>query len=250
VNGLAILIQKESVEEFLVTRGAAFLLIGSIVLSAFSILLVSNTELSLLDDAEAVYFMGAIVLTLASLITIIRGSDGFAGERDRGTLETVMLAPVSGARLAVAKLAGILIAWIVLLVLAAPYLWVTGQTAGNFLVALIYLAITGTLLVLAFGGLSLGLSAKVKSFKAVLSIGLTIFLFLGSPVVIGPSLRQSAVGRMLDVINPFADALNILDSVVIDNQGMGFQLIRLIVMLSYALAALWFLFAASKRIEL
>ena len=245
------LICKESLEDFLAARGGFFFLIASIVLSAFSVLLVSDTEnSSLLDNAEAVYFMTAIILTLACLIAIIRGSDGFAGERERETLEILMLTRATGKELAVTKLVGIIFAWLILFVLSLPYLWSVGQVAGNFWPAVKYLSITGTSLVITFGGLALALSAKVKSFRAVLSMSLTIFLFSGSPVLLGPSLRQSAVGQVLDWINPFADALNTLDAVVIDTQGLAQQIPRLALMLGYSLAVLWFLYAATKRVEL
>jgi ABC-2 type transport system permease protein len=90
----------------------------------------------------------------------------------------------------------------------------------------------------------------MKSFKGVLSLGLTIFLLLGSPVILGPSLRQSAAGRMLDLINPLAAALNTLDSVIIDSQGWAWQMPCLMILGGYAVAVLWCLYAATRRIEL
>ncbi len=250
MNTIIPLIEKETLEDFLGARGAFSLVVASVVLSAFSLLLVSNTELSLLDNAQAVYLMAGLILALASVIAIIRGSDGFAGERDRETLETLMLTPMTGQRLAVGKLIGILFSWLILLGLSVPYLWAVGRTGQNLWPAIEYLTLTGTLLVLTFGGLALTLSAKVKTFRGVLSIGLTLFLFSGSPILLAPSLRQSTIGQMMDLVNPFADALNTLDSVVIDSQGISFQLFRLIIMICYSLSVLWLLYAATKRVEL
>ncbi len=84
------LIKKECIEEISSSRGAALYLAGCGVLSVFSLLLVSNTELSLLDNAQAVYMMSAIIIALVLLIAVIRGSDGFAGERERETLEKLI----------------------------------------------------------------------------------------------------------------------------------------------------------------
>ena len=250
MNPLIPLIEKETLEDFRTTRGVLSLIVASVVLSAFSILLVSNTELSLLDNAEAVYIMVSIILALASVAAIIQGSDGFSGERDRATLETLMLTPLTGHGLALGKLISMLFSWLILFVISSPYLWAVGSTGQNLWPAIEYLCITGTLLVLIFGGFALTLSAKVKSFKVVLSIGLTVFLFVGSPVLLGPALRQNAVGRMIDLINPLADALNTLDSVVIDSQEISFQVIRLTIMICYALGVLWFLYTATKRVDL
>jgi len=249
MNALLTLIKREFQEDFQASRGAVFLLIATVVLSSFAVLLVSNTELSLLDNAQAVYMMAGIIIALAALVAVIRGSDGFAGERDRETLEPLLLAPITGRRLAEAKLCGLLCSWLVLFILALPYLWAVGSTGQNLLPAVQYLFLTGTLMVLLFGGAALALSAKMRSFKGVLSLGLALLLFLGSPIVLGPSLRQSYVGRMLDLANPLAGALNTLDSVIIDSQGVALQLVRLTIMIAYSLAVLWFLKAVTRRIE-
>jgi len=243
------LVKREFQEDFKASRGMAFFLIAALVLSAFAVLLVSNTELSLLDNTQAVYMMAGIVLALAALVAVIRGSDGFAGERDRQTLEPLLLTPINGPGLAAAKLGGIVFSWLTLFTLAIPYLWAVGSTGQNFFAAILYLFLAGTLIVLSFGGVALALSARLRTFKGVLSLGLTLLLLLGSPVLLGPSLRQSAVGRVLDLANPFAAALNTLDSVIIDSQGLSWQLLRLAVMVGYALAVLWWLYTATRRLE-
>lgn len=249
MNLLRPLIGKEIQEDFRSARGTFFLVVAALVLSVFAVLLVSNTELSLLDNAQAVYLMAGIVIALAALVAVLRGSDGFAGERERETLEPLLLTPATGHRLAWAKLLGILFSWLILFILAIPYLWAVGSTGQNLLPALWYLFITGTLIVLILGGTALSFSARMKSFKGVLSLGFTLLLLLGSPIVLGPSLRQSAVGRILDLANPLAGALNTLDSVIIDSQGVALQLVRLTIMIAYSLAVLWFLKAATRRIE-
>ena len=244
------LIKKECVEEIFSSRGAALYLVGCGVLSVFSLLLVSNTELSLLDNAQAVYMMSAIIITLALLIAVIRGSDGFAGERERETLETLLITPVSPAEVAVGKLMALIFSWLVVFILSIPYLWAVGSTGQNLISTLEYLFISGTLLVVIFGGFTLALSVRMKTFKGALSIGLTAFLLSGSPILLGPSLRQSAIGRFIDLINPFADALNMLDSVVVDSLGVVFQIIPLAILVSYAIAAMWVLSMTTRRVNL
>jgi ABC-type transport system involved in multi-copper enzyme maturation permease subunit len=244
------LVKKELTEDLVATRGAIFLVIAAAVLSAFSVLLIGNRELSLLDNAQAVYMMSGIIIALASLVAVIRGSDGFAGERERDTLEPLMLTPVTGANLAQAKMIGILSSWIILFGISIPYLWAVGSTGQNLWSAIQYLFMTGTLMILIFGGGALALSSKTKSFKSALSIGLTILLLAGTPVVFGPSLRQSAPGRVMDLVNPFANALNTLDSVIIDSQGLGFQALHLVVMVGYSLMIVVILRSVGRRIQL
>jgi ABC-type transport system involved in multi-copper enzyme maturation permease subunit len=249
MTGLRPLILKELQEDLRSGRGTFLLIAAVFVLSVFSALLVSNTELSLLDNAEAVYMMTGIVISLAALMAVIRGSDGFAGERERETLESLLLAPVTGRQAALAKLVGIIFTWLMLYLLSIPYLWAVGSTGQNLLPTFVYLLITGTFIVLILGGMTLVLSIKMQTFRGVLSVSVTILLLLGSPFMLGASLRQSSVGRVLDFINPMAGALNTLDSVIIDSQGLVFQLSRLAVMTGYFLLIVWSLHKVARRIE-
>jgi ABC-2 type transport system permease protein len=244
------LVEKECIEEIISPRGAALYLVGCGVLSVFSLLLVSNTELSLLDNAQAVYMMSSIIIAIALLIAVIRGSDGFAGERERETLETLLITPVSPAEVAIAKLMGLIFSWLVLFIISIPYLWAVGSTGQNLKSALQYLFMSGTLLVVIFGGFTLAISARMRTFKGTMSIGLTAFLLSGSPILLGPSLRQSTVGRFIDLLNPFANALNMLDSVIVDSLGVLFQITPLVILISYTVAAMWILSMTTRRVEL
>ncbi len=242
---------KECREDVFAVRGMGLYLTASLVLSAFGLLLVGNTELSLLDNAQAVYMMAGIILALAALIAVVRGSDGFAGERDRETLEALLISPASGEDLALGKLTALMVSWLLLYLLAVPYLWAVGSAGQNLSAALLYLFLAGTILMTIFGALVLSLSARVKSFKSAMSAGLILFLFAAAPVALGPSLRQSFIGRVLDWLNPFAVAMNMLDAVIIDSQtGPGRQLLPLMILAGYVAVAVWILWLSSRRIEL
>lgn len=247
---LAALIRKECAEDILTPWSALFFLFASVLMTVFAILLIGNTELSLLDNAHAVYWLTVIVTTFGCLVAVIQGSDGFAGERDRGTLEALLLAPTGGRHLALAKWISILFSWLILLALSVPYVWAVASTGQNMGPAISMLAVTGTLLVGGFGALALLLSIRIKTTKSVLLVALTVFLAMASPAVLGASLRQSAVARIVDTIDPFMDALNTMDSVVIDSEGLSHQALRLGVMMLFDLLVLWRLGAASRSVDL
>ena len=94
---------KESTQMLRSQWGLMWLLTLSGLLSAFSLLLVSNTELSLLDNAQVVYMMVGTVLTTGTLLAAILGSDAYAGEKDRGTLVTLLCAPIDDNALLTGK---------------------------------------------------------------------------------------------------------------------------------------------------
>ena len=224
---------KESAQMLSSQRCLLWLLAFSSLLSAFSLLLASNTELSLLDNAQVVYMMAGTVLAAGALLAAILGSDAYAGEKERGTLVPLLCAPVAPNTLLAGKAIGLLTAWIAMFAVATPYLWAVGANGQNLGAAVFYLALFGTPVVLGFGYLAMALSARTGSVPASLLTTVTLLMLAASPLLIGPGLRGSAIGRALDAINPFAGALNTFDSVIIDSEPFAAQTGRLLLVIAW-----------------
>ncbi len=215
----ALLARMEAAELLLSPRGLGWLLATAGALCGFGLLLVGSTELSLLDNAQVVYDMLGIVTALGAVLAVAAGTDAIAGERERGSLLPVLLTPLSRTGLLLGKMGGQAAAWCVMLAVAVPYLWAVGSTGQNLLAGGITLLLLGTPVVLGFGFLALGLGARLGSARSTLMVCLMMLLLSASPLLLGPSLRQSAVGVAFDAANPFSAALNAYDAVVIDGQG-------------------------------
>ncbi|HXN83100.1 MAG TPA: ABC transporter permease subunit, partial [Myxococcales bacterium] len=193
MNPVLLIARKEAGEIVASRRGRAWLLMLSAALSAFGLLLVSNTELSLLDDAEVVYDMVGIVTALGALLAAIVGSDAIAGERERGSLVPLLLTPISRNGILLGKMGGQAAAWAVMLALSLPYLWAVGSTGQNVVAGAAVLALLGTPVVLGFGFLAMGLGARMRSARASQMTVLIALILSASPFLLGPSLRQSAI---------------------------------------------------------
>jgi ABC-type transport system involved in multi-copper enzyme maturation permease subunit len=244
----ALITRKEAGDLLLSLRGLAWLMAVAIVLSAFGLLLVSNTELSLLDNAQVVYDMVAIVTALASLLALVIGIDTVAGERDRGSLVPLLLTPVSRDTILTGKLGGIAIAWAVMYALALPYLWAVGSTGQNLALGMLTLGLLGTPVVLGFGFFGMALGAGLSSARPALLTGLIALVLSASPVLLGPSLRQAAIGRAFDAVNPFSAAVNAYDAVIIDSQAIIGQASHLMVALAWLTLTLWLSRASFRRV--
>jgi hypothetical protein len=146
---------------------------------------------------------------------------------------TLLCAPVARFALLKGKALGLLLAWGIMFVVAMPYLWAVGSQGQNLESAMFYLAVFGTPVVLGFGFLAMALSARTGSVLASLLSTVTLLMLAASPLLIGPGLRGTAVGRALDAINPFAGALNTYDSVIIDSEAFSHQSAR------FLLVAVW-----------
>jgi len=224
---------KESTQMLRSRRGLLWLLVFSGLLSAFSLLLVSNTELSLLDNAQVVYMMSGTVVAAGALLAAMLGSDSYAGEKERGTLVPLLCAPISAKVLLTGKAFGILIAWGIMFAMATPYLWAVGASGQNLGSAVLYLALFGTPVVLGFGYLAMAMSARTGSVLASLLSTVTLLMLTAIPLVIGPGLRGTTIGRVMDAVNPFAGAINTFDSVIIDSQPFAAQVGRLLLVVAW-----------------
>jgi ABC-type transport system involved in multi-copper enzyme maturation permease subunit len=219
----SLIARKELDELILSTRGLMWLLASAVGMSTFALLLVSNTELSLLDNAQVVYDMLGIVTALACLLALISGVDTLGGERERQTLVPLLLAPVARNDILTGKLTAILGAWAVMFLLSIPYVWAVGSTGQNLGSGYAVLLIFGTPVVLSFGYFGLWLGTRVRQTVAAYMTGLITIVVAASPLVLGPALRQSAIGRAFDTVNPFSAAVNAYDAVVIDSMPVFSQ---------------------------
>ncbi|ACI21800.1 ABC transporter permease [Thermodesulfovibrio yellowstonii] len=246
----AYIMQKEIRESILTPKGFLWYILTSIILSILSYLFLTNNELSLLDQGQMLYMIMNFITALGILMGLVLGSDAFAGEIERGTMEALLLSPVNNREIAGGKLGSILINWGVIFAISLPYLLVVGKGAQNLLIGIVYLAIIGTLLVIIFSAFSISLSARIKSMKNSLIISFFIFLLAGAPIFLSAVLRKTWFGIILDLINPFADAINTFDSVVIDSQGFSYQIVRVAIICGYTVLSLWFLKRSISKLEM
>lgn len=242
--------KKESGELLGSGRGLAWMLALSVILSVLALLLVSNAELSLLDNAQVVYMVMGTITALGGLFAIVLGSDAIAGEKERGTLIPLLLSPITTTHIILGKMSGQVMAWALMYALSLPYLWAVGSSGQNLAQAIAYLALFGTPVVLGFGFYAIGLSARFGNVRTALLTALITLILLASPLLLGPSLRQSAIGKLFDAVNPFSAALNTFDSVVIDSQPLSMQLGRLTVTLVWLALALGFAKRSAQTMEI
>jgi ABC-type transport system involved in multi-copper enzyme maturation permease subunit len=244
------IILKELKSELLTPRGYLWYILSSIILSILSYLFLTNIELSLLDQSTMVFFLMEAVLSLGILHSIIYGSDSYAGEIERGTMEVLLLTPVRKTSIAFGKFTVSVMNWFILFLISIPYLVVVGKGGQNVSAAITYLFILGTLIIMTITGFNMILSIKLKSVKNAVLVGMLVFFLLGTAIILPPSLKHSSLVRYLDLINPVAAAVNSFDSVVIDSEGFEMQVIRIIIILIYLAVVMLLLKRISQNDEL
>src|SRR5260370_23437973 len=143
VSPTVLIARKEAGALLLSQRGLAWLLALAVALSGFALLLVSNTELSLLDNAQVVYDMLGIVCALGALLALIVGVDTIGGERERGSLVPLLLVPASRDAILLGQLGVVALALAIMYRLAMPYLWAVGSACQNRGHVAVFLALLG-----------------------------------------------------------------------------------------------------------
>jgi len=233
MNSISLIARKERSALLQNERGLTWLLAYAGILSAFALLLISNRELSLLDNAQVVYMMAGTVTAAGALIAVVMGADAYAGERERGTLIPLLVAPLSGGELLMGKIIGLATAWGIMYLMALPYLWSVGAGGQNLGAAMLYLGLYGTPVVLGFGYLAMAISARTGNVMSSLLGSLILLLLTASPLLLGPGLRNSAIGKAFDLVNPLSGALNTFDAVIIDSDPFITQLGRLALVVAW-----------------
>jgi ABC-type transport system involved in multi-copper enzyme maturation permease subunit len=242
--------EKEVKESIYGVKGSMWAVLCALVLSLMSYLLLTDKELSLLDQTEMLYIVTSLCVGLGLLVAGILGGDAIAGERERATLESVLLAPVGRNSLVAGKVWAVLAAWLLIFAISVPYILVVGAGSTVSASALIYTFVLGTLCVAGFAALIVGLSALASSGRSVTLGSLVVFVAMSAPTLLGTALQKSWFGAIYNALSPFAQVRLSLDSVIVDKEGLLVQLPHVGALVVFAALGSAFAAFAAGRVSL
>jgi len=205
-------------------RGSAWIIAASLIFSLVAYLLLTDKELSLLDQGEMLFTLGEVIIALGIAMSAVSASSAISSEIESGTLESLLLTPVTHRQIAIQKMFSIVTIWAILYLVSIPYLIVVASGTNLALSAVLYVGLYGTLLVTAISMISIVISWRLKSSKNSIMTTLMIVLILLAPsLFFGTSLKKTDFGLALENINPVSHAMNSLDSVLVDNEQTFLQ---------------------------
>ncbi|MFL6105199.1 MAG: hypothetical protein ACJ74K_18180, partial [Actinomycetes bacterium] len=85
--------ERELRDLWLAGRGLPLLLAYSVLLSVTSYLVAANQALNFLEQREAVSLTLQVAVAVGALLVLLGAADSVSGERERGTLESLLLSP-------------------------------------------------------------------------------------------------------------------------------------------------------------
>jgi ABC-2 type transport system permease protein len=199
-------------------RGPLLLFGFSVLLSAVTYLSASNLAINFLEQREAVNLTLQVAVAVGVLVALVVSTDSISGERERGTLEGLLLTPASRRAVLAGKSVAALSLWFAAFLVSVPYLWVLGRGVSLVGPALGLGLLVGTLLAAGLVAIGLLISVVANSNKVSLASSLFLLLALFAPTQL-PKLPQGWVGEVMLRVNPVGSGLHYLTSVLVTGHG-------------------------------
>ena len=101
--GWLVIAGQELRDIWLSARGPTILIGTSLLLSLLTYLAASNEELNIIDQRDTVNLVAQITMALAVGVSLLFTADCLSGERERETLEGLLVTPVPRRQIALGK---------------------------------------------------------------------------------------------------------------------------------------------------
>jgi ABC-2 type transport system permease protein len=183
-------------------KGLLLVLGFSLLLSGIAYLAATTTDLNFLERRESVSLAVQVAIAVGSLLALLAAADAVSGERERGTLESLLVTPVPRLELTAGKLLAALSLWVAAFAITIPYVWFLGRGVGVTGDALAAGLLVGTLVAIFLASLGLIISVFARSNRVSLSLSLFLLLALFVPTQLPAGAEKGWAGELLLRVNP------------------------------------------------
>jgi ABC-2 type transport system permease protein len=243
--------EQECRDLWLSGRGLILLFLFSILLSAVTYLTSTNQALNFLEQRESVNLVLQFAVAVGVLATLVVSADGISGERERGTLETLLVTPVSRRSIIAGKLIAALSLWLGTFLVSIPYVWVLARGVGILGRALALGFCVGTLVAIGLGSIGLLISAACNSNRTSIVASIFLLLLLFAPTQLPSGLPQGWFFDVLLRVNPVASGLAYISSILVEGHSWTQDLSLLITpLLTVIIAGGALIFAGPRLVRL
>jgi ABC-2 type transport system permease protein len=200
-------------------RGLVLSFAFSLLLSVISYLVATNRALNFLEQRESVNLTLQVAIAVGALLALLTAADAVSGERERGTLESLLVTPVSRLEIALGKLLAALSLWVVAFVITVPYVWFLARGVGLVGNAVAVGLVVGTLLAIFLASFGFLISVFAASNRVSLSLSLLVLLALFVPTQLPSSAQQGWAGDLLLRLNPMTAGEHYVGKIVTNGHG-------------------------------
>jgi ABC-2 type transport system permease protein len=214
--GWVVVARQELRDLWLAGRGLPLLLAFTVLLSVITYLTAQNKALNFLEQHEAISLTVQVAVAVGALLALLVAADAFSGERERGTLEGLLLTPARRADLAAGKLLAAVSLWVAAFVVSVPYVWVLGHGVGAVGKPVAVAAVVGTLLAAGLTAFGVIVSTFARSNRLSLSVCLLVLIALFAPTQFPTGAQQGWAGELLQRVNPITAGEHYIGKLIVD----------------------------------
>jgi len=213
--GWLVVAGQECRDLWLSGRGPLLLFVFSALLSTMTYVTSINKVLNFLEQREAVNLVLQVAVAVGALLSMVVAADGISGERERGTLESLLLTPVSGRAIVAGKAAAAVSLWLAAYLVSVPYLLVLSRGVGIAGPAAMAGVVVGTVVAGALTAIALLISSLSNSNKVSLAASIFLLLVLFAPAQLPSGRPQGWFFGVLRQLDPISSGLAYLSAVLV-----------------------------------
>lgn len=214
-----VIAKQELIDLWFSSKGLSVLFGFTLLLSALSYLASADAGINLLDARESVGVVVQVSIALGTLAALVVSADAISGERERGTLESLLVTPVARRNIVVGKLVAATSMWIAALVVALPFVAVMADGPGVASEAVLVLLVGGGLVAAALTALGLAVSSVALSNRTSLAASIAILLMLAAPSQLPSIASNGTIGAIFVKANPVSSGLKLANNVLVRQQS-------------------------------
>ena len=216
-----LVLKQEMVELWVGGRVLNLLVLFGVLMSITTYLLATNNEIGLIPPDQTVVVGLTAAITFGLFIGLVIAAESITGERERGTLEPLLLTPASHRHVVLGKFLAALSVWPAAFVLAVPYVATLSRGEAVLWPALFWGGLVGTVLSITFVGLGMVVSIWSESTRVSLFVCLLVYAVSLVPSQLPSQLQESAAGTWIAVLDPVAAAGRLLTRTVQQGSPIG-----------------------------
>ena len=201
-------------------RALNLTLIFTVLLGLYAYGMARDNILSLIPPQEMVYEMIKAAMAASVFVGVIIGADSLSGERERATLESLLLTPTSRRQIVVGKFLAAVSPWPVALAIVVPYLKLLSQGNEVFGHAVLWGAVLGSLLAPAFTALGMFVSFWCNTNKTSMFVSLGLYLLFLLPTQLPGRAQTGAMGLFFQWVNPMQAPNFFLARILVNNRTL------------------------------
>ena len=251
ISGWRLVASKELSDLWRGGRAMTFLILFSLLLGITSFLLATNNELKLMPPREMIFMILQISISVSLFISLLIAADSISGERERATLEGLLLVPTSRRQIISGKFLAAMSIWPAAFAIAAVHLIILAPNNTILVQGILWGGLLGTLLVVGFTAFGLVISVAAGSNRTSLFVTLFVAVLFLLPTQFPGTAQTGFMGKLVKRINPMESVNQFLEKILVNNrtfEEMASWLIAPVVLAVLACVVLFIL--AAPRLDL